>query len=88
MASHDEMIEVYRTSDEALAQMAIDEVLEPAGISAVIHDRFSKSFPTPASNTGAFFVAVPQTQAQGAIESLKAAQAEGLLPDGGEVASL
>ncbi len=85
MTSVDEMIEVFRTTDAALAQMAVDEVLTPAEIPSVVHDRFSKSFPTPATGSGGFFIAVPANKAADAIAALKEAQAEGILPNDGEV---
>jgi hypothetical protein len=82
----DEMIEVFRCTDRMVAQMAIDEVLQPAGIPAIVHNRTSSAFPAPAAITGAFFVAVPKEQADDAIEALHDAQEEGSLSDDGEVA--
>ncbi len=84
----DELIEVLRCTDQAEAQMAVDEVLEPAGIAADIHNRSSHAFPAPASMSGAFFVAVPRARAQEAIEMLNEAQEEGIISDDGEVAEL
>jgi len=83
-----ELIEVFRCTDEALARMAIDEVLEPAGIPADIHNRSSHAFPAPASMSGGFFVAVPHARAREAIELLDSAQEDGVLSEDGEVGDL
>ena len=45
------------------AQAAIDEVLEPLGIDAFVHDRVSHALPAPASMPGGYFIAVPLTRA-------------------------
>ena len=84
----EEMIEVFRCTDRGVAQMAIDEVLQPAGIPAIVHNRTSSAFPAPASIAGAFFVAVPKEQANDAVAALNDAQEEGSLSDDGEVAEL
>jgi hypothetical protein len=84
----DELVEVFRCSDELLAQIAIDEVLGPEGIPALVHNRVSHAFPAPASLPGAYFVAVPVDRAREAVDALREAQGEGLLPLEGEVAEL
>jgi hypothetical protein len=84
----DEVTEVFRTGDEMLAQIAIDEVLTPAGIDALVHNRVSHAFPAPASMSGAYFIAVRVDQAASACAALREAQAEGVLPPDGEVANL
>jgi hypothetical protein len=87
MCDMDEMVEVFRAGDRGLAQQAIDEVLRPAGIPAVVHNRSSSSFPAPASLPGAFFVAVPGEKRQSAIEALREAVDGGVIPPLGTVAS-
>jgi hypothetical protein len=85
MAISDELVEVYRSTYRAVAQMAIDEVLSPAGIPADIHNRTSSSLPAPASMAGNFFIAVPRARAAEAIDLLTEAQEGGVLSDDGEV---
>ena len=45
----EELTEVFRCSNEMCAQTAVEEVLNPAGIPAMIHNRTSHAFPAPAS---------------------------------------
>jgi hypothetical protein len=80
-----DLVEVFRCTDEAVAQMAIDEVLEPAGIPAYVHNRSSHAFPAPASIAGGFFVAVPRSKAAEAREALREAQSGGALSTDGDV---
>jgi hypothetical protein len=84
----DETVEVFRSRDLALAQIAIDEVLTPAGIPAAIHNRTSTMIPAPATLQGGYFVAVPRDRAAEAVDALEAAQDEGVLSEAGEVAEL
>ena len=84
----EELTEVFRCGDEMTAQMAIAEVLEPAGIPSLVHNRMSHAFPSPASMSGAYFVAVPTAAVAQAVALLRAAQADGVLPTEGEVAQL
>jgi hypothetical protein len=86
MRDMDEMVEVFRAGDRALAQQAIDEVLAPARIPAVIHNRSSSSFPAPASLPGAFFIAVPVDKRTAAIDALRGAVDAGALPPLGTIA--
>ena len=86
MAVSDDLVEVFRCTDRAVAQMAIDEILSPAGIPADIHNRTSSILPAPASMSGGFFVAVPRSRAAEAIDLLTEAQEGGALSDDGEVA--
>ncbi|HEY7955644.1 MAG: hypothetical protein ACHQ17_03980 [Polyangia bacterium] len=79
------MVEVFRCTDEGLAQMAIDVVLGPQGITGRIHDRISRMIPVPGSMAGAYFIAVPESQAQEAVRTLRQAQADGALSDDGQV---
>ena len=78
-------VEVFRTADPLSAQVAVDEVLKPAGISAEIHDRTSRPFPAPAAQPGGYFVAVDQKDAPAAIRTLTEAQEAGVLSEAGEV---
>ena len=86
MSDSDELVEVFRCTDRAVAQMAIDEVLSPAGIEARVHNRTSSILPAPASIAGGFFVAVPRNRVAEAIDLLNEAQEGGALSDDGEVA--
>ena len=86
MRDMDEMVEVFLAGDRGLAQQAIDEVLGPAGIPAVVHNRSSSSFPAPASMPGGYFVAVPSEKRQAAIDALREAVDGGALPPLGTVA--
>ena len=81
MASSDEWVEVLRCPDEICAQIAVDEVLDPAGIAAQIHNRTSHAFPAPAAMPGGYFVAVAEEQKREAITALKEAQSAGALPE-------
>jgi hypothetical protein len=80
----EELTEVFRSPDEMGAQAAIDEVLTPNDIAAVVHNRVSHAFPAPASMPGAYFVAVPSGKAPHAIALLREAIEDGALP-GGEI---
>jgi hypothetical protein len=84
----EELTEVMRCGDELTAQTAIDEVLTPAGIPSLVHNRVSHAFPAPASMPGAYFVAVPAGQAKEAAKLLREAQTDGALPEEAEVAQL
>jgi hypothetical protein len=86
-AHEDELIEVFFTGDEMVAQTAIEEVLAPAGIEAFVHDRVSHALPAPASMPGGYFVAVPAEQAEEAAQALRDALADGALMNG-EVAEI
>ena len=55
----EELTEVFRAADEMGCQAAIEEVLAPNDIPAMMHNRVSHAFPAPASLPGAYFVAVP-----------------------------
>jgi len=80
----EELTEVFRAPDQLGAQAAIDEVLGPNEIPAMMHNRVSHAFPAPASLPGAYFVAVPVAQAPHAVALLREAIEDGLLP-GGEI---
>jgi hypothetical protein len=84
----EELAEVFRCSEELVAQSAIEEVLTPIGIPAMVHDRVSHAIPAPAAMPGGYFVAVPVAQATAAVAALKEALADGVLPADGEVAKL
>jgi hypothetical protein len=83
----DDVIEVFSTADEMVAQTAIEEVLAPAGIDGFLHDRVSHALPAPASMPGGYYVAVPLAQAAQAAQALRDALEDGALVDG-EVAEL
>lgn len=74
-----DLVEVFRATNEMGAQAAIDEVLTPAGIDAFVHDRVSHRLPAPASMPGSYFVAVPQERAADAMEALREAITDGVL---------
>jgi hypothetical protein len=80
----EELTEVFRAADEMGCQAAIDEVLSPNEIPAMVHNRVSHAFPAPASLPGAYFVAVPVGKATQAITLLREAIEDGALP-GGEI---
>jgi hypothetical protein len=86
MGDEDDLVEVFQCTHEAVAQMAIDEVLTPEGIPATVHNRTSKAIPAPASMMGDYFIAVPRGRAAEAIDALNEAQEAGALSDDGEVA--
>ncbi len=75
----DEMVEVFRAPHQMAAQAAIDEVLEPLGIDAFVHDRMSHALPAPASMPGGYFVAVPLGRAQEAAAALRDAVTDGAI---------
>lgn len=77
--AEDELVEVFRTTDEMGAQAAIDEVLTPAGIDAFVHDRVSHRLPAPASMPGSYFIAVPVDKAAEAGQLLRDAITDGVL---------
>ncbi len=82
----EDLTEVFRAPDQLACQAAIDEVLVPNEIPALVHNRVSHAFPAPASLPGAYFVAVPAEQAQQAAALLREAQADGVLATEAEVA--
>jgi hypothetical protein len=71
MEDAEDVVEVFATRDALAAQAAIDEVLAPAGIEGVVHDRVSHMIPAPATLNGGYFVAVPQSQLLPAVEALR-----------------
>lgn len=79
------LVEVYRVADDLSAGLVIDEVLAPAGIPAVTHDRRSHALPAPASMPGAIGIAVPEELAERAREVLREARRDGVLLDDGYV---
>ena len=78
MADED-MVEVFRAVDRMGAQAAIDEVLEPLGIDAFVHDRNMHALPAPASMPGGYFVAVPAERAAEAVAALRDAITDGAI---------
>ena len=75
----DDMVEVFRAVDRMGAQAAIDEVLEPLGIDAFVHDRNMHALPAPASMPGGWFVAVPADRVAEAIGALRDAITDGAI---------
>lgn len=75
----DELVEVFRTADQMAAQAAIDEVLEPAGVEAVLLDRTNHQLPTPTSGAGSYFVAVPADEVDAATTALREALEDGAI---------
>jgi hypothetical protein len=78
MADED-LVEVFRAGDELAAQAAIDEVLQPMGIDAYVHDRVSHALPAPASMPGGYFIAVPSERAEEAAAALREAVTDGAI---------
>ncbi len=74
-----ELVEVFRTREQMAAQTAIDEVLQPLGIDAFIHDRVSHALPAPATMPGSYFVAVPSDRASEAAQALRDAISDGAI---------
>jgi hypothetical protein len=79
----EELTEVFR-ADQLGCQAAIDEVLGPNDIPAMVHNRVSHALPAPASMPGSYYVAVPVGKAPHAIALLREAIEDGALP-GGEI---
>ena len=79
MADRDEMVEVFRAVDRMGAQATIDEVLQPLGIDAFIHDRMSHALPAPDAMPGGYFIAVPVTRASEAVAALRDALTDGAI---------
>lgn len=77
--AEDELVEIFRTSDAMGAQTAIDEVLKPAGIEAVLLDRTQHQLPASPSMMGNYFVAVPVDEVDDATEELKEALEDGAI---------
>jgi hypothetical protein len=75
----DELVEVFRAADEMAAQAAVEEVLQPMGIDAFVHDRVSHALPAPASMPGGYFVAVPIERAEEAAAALRDAVTDGAI---------
>ncbi|HEX6835454.1 MAG TPA: hypothetical protein VF334_02720 [Polyangia bacterium] len=75
----DDMVEVFRAVDQMGAQAAIDEVLEPLGIDAFVHDRIMHALPAPAAMPGGYFIAVPADRAAEAVAALRDAITDGAI---------
>ena len=80
--STDNLVEVYRSTDAMDADRAIVEVLQPEGIDCFLRDRVSHALPAPDSETGGYFVAVPEANADTARALLRQALSDGII--GGE----
>ncbi len=85
--AEEEMTEVFRSSDPAVIQFAVDEVLNQAEIPSEVHNRSSSVFPTPNATPGAIFIAVPKDLAGEACDLLRDAQFEGALSDNCDIAN-
>ncbi len=81
------MVEIYHCHSPAEVEVVVREVLEPAGIEAAVHQRENLAFPAPATQMGAYFVAVDEGRAAEAREAIAEARQAGLLSaeDGGFV---
>lgn len=78
--------EVYRAAHIMEADRAAIEVLQPAGLSVTRRDRVIHALPAPSSEVGAYFLAVPEKDADQARKLLTLAQTDGILdPDAGQV---
>ncbi len=78
--------EVYRAAHILEADRAAVEVLGPAGLAVVRRDRVIHALPAPSSEVGAYFLAVPEKDADKARKLLARAQSDGVLDsDAGQV---
>lgn len=77
--AEDELVEIFRTQDALGAQTAIDEVLKPCGIEAVLLDRTQHQLPASPSMMGDYYVAVPIDDVDHATEELKEALEDGVV---------
>lgn len=77
------LVEVYRTDNDLVAGLVVNEILRPAGIRAACHDRRSHSIVAPASMPGEIGIAVPAHQAAAARQRLVAARQDGVLHNDG-----
>ena len=78
-------VEVFRIDNDIVANVVVDEILLPAGIHAVRHDRRSHSIPAPASMPGAIGIAVAGEQAAKARALILEARKDGVLLDEGQL---
>jgi len=72
-------VEIYRCSEELEVNRVIDELLGPADIECFVHNRTSRSLPARGAEAGAFFIAVPAADAEGARALLAQARKDGEL---------
>ena len=79
MQTDENLVEVYRCGSEMELLRAMQEVLAPEGVEAYRHDRVSHSLPAPDAEAGAYFVAVPEAQADLARRLLREALADTVL---------
>jgi len=78
--------EVYRAAHILEADRAAVEILQPEGIAVVRRDRVIHAIPAPSSEVAAYFLAVPETDADRARRLLERAQKDGILDsDAGQV---
>jgi hypothetical protein len=83
------MVQVYRCSNELEVGRAVAEVLRPEGIEGFVSDRTDRTLPTPATQAGAFFVSVSEKDAEKARQLLADALDDGALDiDSGDVIEL
>jgi hypothetical protein len=83
--SPEQLVEVYRTDNDIVAGLVVDEILRPAGIPAFRHDRRSHSIMAPAAMSGEIGIAVEHHQAVAARKRLLAARQDGVLLDEGQL---
>ena len=82
-ATHDDLVEIYQTSDSLEADVIRDEVLSPNQVDSVILDRTSHPFNTP-TMSGAYFIAVPEDDAEHARKLVAEARTAGVISDTGD----
>jgi len=81
--TRDDLVEIYRTSDPLEADVIRDEVMAPNQVESVILDRTSHPFNTPTMD-GAYFIAVPDAQAEQARSLLEEARNAKVISDIGQ----
>lgn len=78
-------VEIFRIDNDIVAGLVVDEILGPAGIHAVRHDRRSHSIPAPASMPGSIGIAVTGDDAAKARALILEARKDGVLLDEGQL---
>jgi len=81
--TRDHLAEIYHTSDALEAEVIRDEVLAPNQVESVILDRTSHPFNTPVMS-GAYYIGVPEEQAEQARGLIEGARKAGVISDTGE----
>lgn len=84
-ADAERFVEIFRIDNDLVAGLVVDEILGPAGIHAVRHDRRSHSIPAPASMPGSIGIAVTGDDAAKARALILEARKDGVLLDEGQL---